>query len=203
MESISDNITEYIEYVNHIAKEFGNIAKLVREEEVTPQRLNYALAMYYEVADGLNSEYQRVKAEYLELDHQYTEWYDLKFEEARKEVIYEYSAEIKGSIKPSVKEFEIRLRTKNSVEYAFWRKRLDTAESKMRFIIRKMDIHKKYDGILTTLSNNMRQEMRTLSLESRMNADPERASRNKIRTEFPDVDEEESEEVPPRRRPVR
>ena len=59
--------------------------------------------------------------------------------------------------------------------------RLNVCESKMQFILRMMDTVKTYDNILVSLANNMRQEMRSLSIESRMNSYKDRDNI----TEFP------------------
>ena len=73
---------------------------------------------------------------------------------------------------------------------------LETSESRMRFLLRMTDLMKSYDSILTTLSSNMRQEMRTLSLDSRMNASPEGVSANKIRSNtFPNRVKVHEEEI--------
>lgn len=179
MENNSENT--YIEYVNSIIKDFGYIKNIVHKGEVTPQALNTALALYGRVGDGLIAEYQRIKEEHLKIDLEYNAWYDQKFEEARTEIINEYS-NVKG-VKPSVKEFDTRVRTKFAFEYETWQRKLRESEGKIRFLIRIMDNHKKFDGILVTLSSNMRQEMRSLSLDSRMNSNP---SQYKVRREFSD-----------------
>lgn len=173
---------EYIDYVEDTIDKYSKISKLVNNNDISPQEINYALGSYLEVCLMLNAEYQRRKIEHLDLEQEYSIWYDEKFEEAKQSVLNEYKD---TKIKPSLKEFEIRLRTMNSFEYISWQKKIQEAEAKMRFILRLMDDFSRFDRILTTLSHNMRSEMISLSVENRMNSDPTTVSNNKLRSQFP------------------
>lgn len=174
-------IEDYIKFVEKTIENHKKIGDLIRNDEIHPRELNTALGYYFNSNLALNAEYQRAKIEQAELEISFEEWWDKKFEEAKTQVRNEYE-EGKGSIKPAVKEFDTRTRSNNRVEYTSWKRKLTTAEAKTRFLLRLLETFKKYDSILVTLSNNMRTEMRTLSLEDRMNKD---GTENKIRSQFP------------------
>lgn len=177
-------IEQYVKYVSETIGKCNEMGNLVNELEgaVTPQRLNTALAKYFDISSWLIAEYQRQKIVYEAEKREFDFWKDEMFEQAKRQVIYEY-AETK--VKPSVTEFETRARTMHKDEYEAKLSSLETSEARMRFLLRMTDLMKSYDSILTTLSSNMRQEMRSLSLDMRMNSTPEGVSTNKIRSEFP------------------
>lgn len=172
---------EYIDFVSGMIDKFKKVGDLVSSdsESVTPEKVNTALAYYYSMSMALNAEYQRVKINHLLLSHEFEAWQDSVFEEARLSIMQEY-ADTK-SIKPSVKEFETRARTLHAEEYTKKQTEVEVAESKMRFLLRMLETLKSYDSILTTISSNMRMEMRALSLDDRMNAVPDGVNPNKIR----------------------
>lgn len=169
-------IDDYISFVQETIQKYSDVGDLIRGDQVHPQELNRALALYFNANLSLNAEYQRAKAEQLDLELQFEEWWDTKFEEARDQILKEY--EESRSIKPAVKEFESRARNANREAYTSWKRKLAAAENKTRFLLRLLDLFKKYDNILTTISQNMRSELRSLSLEDRMNKDPKE---NKVR----------------------
>ena len=188
-------MNDYISYVTDTINKCKKMGDLIDDiqDAVTPQRLNTALAMYFNISSWLIAEYQRQKITYETTKREFDAWRDDLFEQAKKQVIYEY-AETK--IKPSVTEFETRARHMRKDEYQARLAELETSESRMRFLLRMTDLMKSYDSILTTLSSNMRQEMRTLSLDSRMNASPEGVSANKIRSNtFPNRVKVHEEEI--------
>lgn len=184
MENITENTIErYVSFVDKMIKEYQKIGDLIDEHnEVTPARVNTALSMYYKISTALIAEYQRQKIKYEALSIEYKEWEDQKFQDAKEKVIDTYQEK---KIKPSVKEFETQMRIDNKVEYKQKTLELVEAESKMRFLLRLLENLNRYDSILTTISYNSRSEMRALSLDDRMNASPEGASRNKIRSRIP------------------
>ena len=158
-------LQKYIKFVNEMFNKFERLGNLINDEKlVTPEKVNYALAMYYNLSISLNAEYQRQKLNYEILNQEFERWCDEKFEEAKKEILNEYK---ETKIKPSLKEFETRMRIKNREEYNIKEMEVKEAEAKVKFLSRMQEILKSYDSILVTLSSNMRQEMRTLSLDSR------------------------------------
>ena len=176
---------EFLDYVKNAIQKFGEIGKLVRKGQVHPEEINYALAMYMETSLILNAEYQRIKMIHLDLEEDYKRWYDEKFDEAKERVIQEYKAN-GTTTKPNLKEIEIRLRNYYRKQYDDYQKKLKVANAEVRFLLRVLETYKKYDNILTNLSQNMRSEMKALSLENRVNAgSAERSPVNKVRSRFP------------------
>ena len=177
-------MVKYVAYVTDTISKCKKMGDLVNDlqDTVTPQRLNTALAMYFNVSTWLIAEYQRQKILYEITKREFDAWKDEIFEQAKRQVIIEYS---ETKVKPSVTEFETRARHSHKEEYQSRLAELETAESRMRFLLRMTDLMKSYDSILTTLSSNMRQEMRTLSLDNRMNASADGVSANRIRSAFP------------------
>jgi hypothetical protein len=179
-------IEDYIQFVDKMIKSYKKIGDLINEDsgEITPEKINSALALYYNTNLALIAEYQRQKINFEAESIDFKVWEDQRFEEAKRAVFEEYSD---TKIKPSVKEFDTRMRILFSEEWKEKTMSLTESESKMRFLLRLMDNLQKYDNILTTISYNMRAEMKSLSLDSRMNAAPEGVTRNKIRDRFPAV----------------
>lgn len=187
MENTEKIVQDYVDYVQKTIAEFSDIGNLIDDSEdgeITPHRVNLAMSKFYNISLALTSEYQRQKINYTSIEIDYQTWYDEKFQEAKRKVISEYS-EGTRSIKPSVKEFETTLRTDNKEEWKSWTLRLREQDSKVQFLRRLMDTLNKYDNILTTLSFNMRAEMKALQVDARSNKDPNQARSNKVRRKFP------------------
>ena len=64
-------IDEYIAFVQSTSKKYEQIGELASGNEVTPNKVNYALSMYYDTCRMLNDEYQRVKIEKTALELEY------------------------------------------------------------------------------------------------------------------------------------
>ena len=177
--SEENRVEEYISYVKRVISEFSDIGDLVVGQEVTPSKINYALSKFYDVSLALNAEYQRQKNSHLDLERHFQVWYDEAFTQAKILVQKEY-AENK-SIKPSVKEYEVMLRRQYKEEWLEWKKAVDDSEAKNRFLMRLRETLNKYDSILTTLSYNMRGELKALTIDDRSNANAKSAENNKVR----------------------
>lgn len=186
MKDIKVYIEDYIQFVDKMIKSYKKIGDLINSDtgEITPEKINSALALYYNTSLAIIAEYQRQKINYEAESIEFKVWEDNRFEEAKRAILDEYAD---TKIKPSVKEFETRMRIMFSDEWKEKTLSLTEAESRMRFMLRLSDNLQKYDNILTTISYNMRAEMKSLSLDSRMNAAPEGVTRNKIRDRFPAV----------------
>ena len=176
-------IQEYIDFVQSCIKRFSDIGDLVRNEEVTPSKVNYALAHYYDTCLALNSEYQRykIKRVYLELEYDalYSDW----FAEAKQQLKEENASK---SAKPALKEIEQLIKVSHREEYYLWQKKLADAEAKCDFFLRMRETLNKFDNILTNLATSLRSELRALGIENRANA---RQQFNPVR-----VDEEVTDE---------
>lgn len=183
---MEDNTDFYIDYVNTQIKKFGKTSKLIQNNTISPESLNRALGEYLEVNLGLLSEYQLAKLNEIAVTDEYQQWYDKAFVNIKSQM---NSNSEKKTAKFALKEYEIQLRHQYQKEYYEWSSRIKESQMKVRFLLRIVDLYKKYDNILTTLSSNMRSEIRSLSLEGRMNTEPEIATRNKVITKFPDKKE--------------
>lgn len=179
---MEDNTDFYIEYVNTQIKKYGKTAKLIQDNSISPESLNRALGEYLEVNLGLLVEYQRAKLNEASIADQYQQWYDRAFVNVKSQM----NSDSTKTAKFALKEYEIQLRHQYQKEYYEWSAKKNESQMKVRMLLRIVDLYKKYDNILTTLSANMRSEIRSLSIETRMNADPETATRNKVITSFPE-----------------
>ena len=176
-------IDRYIEFVDKMISDYRTIGELVNNEnQITPQRVNTALASYYTISLAIGAEYQRQKIKFVALNLENKVWEDEVFEKAKSEVINDY---VEKKIKPSVKEFETRMRLRNRDEWLRRNLEIAEAEASMRFMLRMSDTIKGFDGILTTISYNSRAEMKALSLDDRMNASPDGVTKNRIRSRVP------------------
>ena len=180
-EKLTEKVDSYIAFVNDMIDKYKKIGELIDTDSqtVTPEKINSALSLYYNVSLALIAEYQRAKITYEAMSIDFQNWKDRNFEEAKATVLAEYEDK---KIKPSVTEFETRARTLHEEEYAYRTMELQEAESRMRFLLRMLDTLNKYDSILTAISYNMRSELKALSLDDRMNASVEGVSQNKVRT---------------------
>ena len=178
---LNEKVNSYIEFVNDMIAKYKRIGELIDPESgtVTPERINSALSLYYNVNLALCAEYQRAKINYEAMSIDFQNWKDRNFEEAKATVLAEYEDK---KIKPSVTEFETRARTLHREEYTRRTMELSEADSRMRFLLRMLDTLNKFDSILTAISYNMRSELKALSLDDRMNASVEGVSQNKIRS---------------------
>jgi len=165
--------------VNSQIEDFRKYSKLVdtMTNEVTPFEINSALACYTDVGVALNGEYQRKKIEHNKLLRLFEEWYDEKLVETRKRLQEESTSK---SIKASLKEIESELRYNNKEKYYELQEQITEAESSVSFVLRLIDQWKKHSDILINLSQNMRTELRSLSIENRVN------SMDNVRLGFPD-----------------
>ena len=179
-ESKTSIFEEYIKFVRDIIAKYKGIGELVlpSETEVTPRRLNAALADYYSTCAGLNAEYQRAKMEHISAKNSFDRWWDTIFIDAKKRVIADYAREDVRGVKPSVTEFETRARLDNADRYYDTKERLDALEAQAHFLLRMLETLASYDRVLTTLSNNMRSELFSISIDRRANSDP---GKNKVR----------------------
>ena len=162
-----DSIKEYIDYVNEQIQVFKKNSDLVDLglNEVTPQKINNNLAVFTQVNIGLNGEYQRKKAELVSLQREYDRWWDEHFVLMRNQM-----AEGKpASYKVAVKEIEIELRNSYADEFATWNNKITTADLNVSFIRRLLEQWKMHCNILIALSQNMRQEISSLSLDNKVN----------------------------------
>lgn len=167
---ISENeklVDEYIAFVAETSSKFEKIGDLSVNNEITPEKVNYALSLYYDVCLMLNSEYQRLKIEKTALELEYEELYAQWFSESKQILLEENSSK---SAKPALKEIEQQLKVMHKNDYFVWQRKLLSAEMKCEHYIRMREILNKFDSILTNLAVNLRSELRALNIEGRANA---------------------------------
>jgi hypothetical protein len=186
-ERAHQDVAKHMEFVTEFFNRYKETVKLIYDDQILHTEVNKALGLYEEIAISLNTAYQAVVREEESVKKQFRRWYDKKFEEAKREVIQDYiniNRESKGAaVKPALKEFEVRIRTSNEEEYNYFEDIQEELHRKVRYIIRCINDFKKFDGLLVTLSQNLRQEMKSMSIEKRALSDPETVSQNRIRSE--------------------
>lgn len=168
MEQDSKAVENYINYVQDKINQIKDTSDLIEDLHILPQRLNYALANYIDVHLGLQAEYQRLIKEKKKLEKSFNMWWDEKFVETRDALRVTRSA----SSSLSVKEIESQLRVDNKKSYMEKTEEIEDLQEQTDFIKTLIDIWNKEDKILVTLSNNMRTEMISLSVEDRANRRP-------------------------------
>lgn len=160
-------LEDYINFVNDHVEKYKGYTDLIRDAvEITPEVINSALANYGKVYDLLIAEYYRKKADLKEVQLGFEEWWDGKFCEIRQEI---NKYDIAGTKWLSRQEIESETRNRNKAEYKDWQARLFKAEQEANFLSRKLEQWKKLDNILINISYNMRSELKSLSIENRMN----------------------------------
>lgn len=161
------SIQDYIEFVQGCIQRFSSIGDLVQDNEVTPSKVNYALAHYYDTCLALNGEYQRYKIKRVHLELEYDALYADWFAEAKQQLKEENASK---SAKPALKEIEQLIKVSHREEYYLWQKRLADAEAKCDFMLRMRETLNKFDNILTNIATSLRSELRALGIENRANA---------------------------------
>lgn len=169
--------SDFLNHANKQIKEYRRLVNLAKDGEVRPADLNAALANYTNILLALIQEYQKAKLAEYRIERQFEQWYDERFAEARAAL----SQDTPPSVQPAVKSIENKIRVDNADTYDEWKTAVAYAEFRTSYAKRLVDSMDKFDRILTTLSQNMRSEMKSLSLDSRMNANPHVANNNKVR----------------------
>lgn len=159
-------------YVQETLDKFSCILDVTTStKNMSSDIINSALLNYESLSRGLLLEYQKVKIAYIESQTSFKRWEDEKFIIVKKDLFNEYAtSKIKN--KPSLSEIQTEMRTRYRDEYDNLHSAMINAEAKKSFILRLMDIYKKLDMVLVTLSKNIRTEMETLSLSSRLDHIP-------------------------------
>jgi len=159
---------DYIKYVEEQIEKWQSHVKIINDQEkvISPYLLNKVLGEYQEVNLTLLSELQRAKTELFRVQSVYQIWWDEKYMEARSILNPDDKSASKWA---STREIESYTRINNKKEYLEWKDRLFELEASVSFMRRLTDQWKKFDNILTTISNNMRAEIRALSIVDRSN----------------------------------
>jgi len=158
---------DYLSFVEEQIEQFKKASDLIdaSKNEVTPMMLNSSLAVYSRVNAMLNAEYQRKKWEALTLKRRFDALWDQWLTQQRV-IMYEGKPQ---SFKIAVSEIESTTRVEHAAEYEALQSEITEVETACEFLLRLMDQWKLHAKILEILSNNMRQEIASLSIENRMN----------------------------------
>ncbi len=159
---------DYISYVEEQIEKWEKHSRLINEENntISPFLLNKVLGEYQGINLMLISELQRVKKEYFEIQSEFQIWWDEKYLKA-KAVLNPLDGP--ASKWASTKEIESYVRVNEKNEFLIWNKKLFDKEARVSFMRRLMEQWRKFDSILVTISNNMRSEMKALSIFDRSN----------------------------------
>jgi hypothetical protein len=162
------NYQDYVTYVQEQIKLFEKYTHLIDDAlgEITPQIVNYNLAHYTNVNIALNAEYQRKKNHLSRTRRDFQLWWDEKFVTIRRA---QNPASSPASKWLSKQEIESETRAQYKDEYLKWREDLDDLEDQVSFIQRLLQQWSDHGKMLTTLSQNMRQEMLSLGIQDRVN----------------------------------
>jgi len=173
LELEDENLNGYKNFILNVIKKYKKYVKMTSNDmQITPADINTALAYYPSTYLSLIGEYNIKKLKHFEIKRKFQAWYDSKFVEIKTKMIEEAEkkqGDKKSSIKLAVKEYETELRNSYKEEYNNWTTKVTLAEYEERMILRILDLFKGFDTILSTMGSNSRQEMRTLSLQNRMN----------------------------------
>jgi hypothetical protein len=157
---------DYIKWVMSIIEKYKDSYNVIYNNEISPYLINEVLANYNHIFDMLNTEYQRCKSIHFKLKCEFDDWYDERFVEVRDDLILKSKSD---KIKVSLVEIEKVLKVQHKDNYRLYRDKVNTADMKTSYMRRNLENWKKVDSVLNTLSNNLRSEMHSMSLISRIN----------------------------------
>jgi hypothetical protein len=164
---MNTSLEQYVKFVNENVRKYKQYTRLINGEsnEITPQVVNTILAQYNDVLLMLIAEYNRKKAELYEVNRDYMAWWDDKFTTVRRQL---NPRDIAASKWLSKQEVESETRNQFKEEYRGWQDRVFQAEQEKNLMGQLLEMWRKMDSIIITLSTNLRAEMRSLSLDSRL-----------------------------------
>lgn len=163
----NNQASDYITYVQEQIEQFKKYTNLIDDAlgEITPAQVNYALANYTNVNIALNTEYQRKKSELDREKRAFQVWWDEQFVVVRREMNPPTNP---GTKWLSKQELESEVRSRNKTTYLQYRDKLDEIENQVSFLQRLLSQWADHGRMLTTLSQNMRQEMVSLGIQDRV-----------------------------------
>lgn len=169
IQDLSTEMQEYVQYIQTTLNKYRAIALLAKDgdDNLTPREVNTALADFMPTYWGLIAEYNVAKAQHNTRKEAFDRWYDRTFMEVRKTLLEELPENSKA--KPALKEYETKLKVDYEEDYYRYKRMVEIAEFKERYLLRLTESMSRYDRILANISQNMRSEMMSLSLENRTN----------------------------------
>lgn len=152
---------EKIEYINSL----GN---LIKDDEISPESLNEALANYFPITRYLLTLYESVSLEDDMLKLDYKTWYADKFIESKTRLNADITVKSKMA---STTEIEQNLIVTNKQEYIEWQQKLIISEKRKSFYFRILESWKSNSQQIIQLSQNMRTELYSLRTQDKANED--------------------------------
>lgn len=171
-------IEEYVNYVEELLQLFEESNKLLKSNYVIASDVNRALAIYGSVSDTLIIEHQRRLFEAFEVELDYRAWWDEKYVQMRRDL---NPSDIAKSKWLSKGEIESEIRVKYAKEYREKQIYLNKFELKVNLMRRLLDRWKLYKDIIVNLSQNMRQDMKSLHVIDEANFNPPEITENRVR----------------------
>lgn len=156
--SLIESDTEKVEFLN-------NMNHLVENGECTPELINTAMANYASTSSWLISMLEITDTELHTLEMEYEIWESEKLVETKLKL----QEGLAKSLKLSQGEINSQMIVDNKVDYKSWKFKLQMAERRADFYHRLVDMWKKNSDHILGLANNMRQELRSLSIQTKAN----------------------------------
>lgn len=157
----------YHEYVEEQIELFKKYSQLYDEStvEISHIEINNAMVYYSSINAMLNAEYQRKKKESKSAKDEFQQWYDSKYIETKLEL----ESDRPKSYNVPKNEVEANVRVKYAKENKAYQSLITDLDLAVSFLRRLMDQWKQHGQILMTLSQNMRQEMKSFTFENVVN----------------------------------
>lgn len=173
---------EKIEYINSL----GN---LIKDDEISPESLNEALANYFPITRYLLTLYESVSLEDDMLKLDYKTWYADKFIESKTRLNADITVKSKMA---STTEIEQNLIVTNKQEYIEWQQKLIISEKRKSFYFRILESWKSNSQQIIQLSQNMRTELYSLRTQDKANEDmtKEKLIRHVDESEYNEIETE-------------
>jgi hypothetical protein len=181
MNEQSDLVTRYVKNVQTTIERYTKNQNVITKDEILPESINRCLADYMINGPALIAEFERAEIDLYDSQKKFDKWFDKKFLESREKLTGESTAK---TSKIAVSEISTYVRVNFESEYYSLLDELELKKHTRDFLRRLRTQYDKVDKILCELSGNTRSELRSLSLENRMN-DPKIVSRIRARREFP------------------
>lgn len=166
MEIDQNYIIEYTKRANDIISRYSKYKDIVKNGDVQIAEVNNALADYISINSFLLEEYEKKILLYNLKKDNFDNWFAEKFIDIRNKNNTDNKATTKWLSK---QEIEMIIRIDYKEEFSEKNGELILLDREVSTLRRLCETYKKMDTIFQTLSNNARQEMKSLSLENRMN----------------------------------
>jgi len=163
---MSEETTAYIDNVSKVIDLYKEYVSVIEGNNITPSVINEALANYEMILLTFIGEYSRKTHELFIVEEEFQSWWDERFVAVRREL---NDSSLAASKWLSKSELQAETRVRYAKEYKEKNTKLFLKKEEVNLYRRLIDSWKKYDSMITNLSLNMRSELKSLSLQNRMN----------------------------------